>query len=509
MNRRTYKHRASTRRASTRRASTRRASTQRASTRKVSTRRASGYKLPKLPKLKKSLRQRLEGSQRKRDAGEAFARGSYGCVFRPVLKCKNNTKIYDKSFVSKLMTRKELFKEIKELKTIKEVFLEHNIGDDFINQYYIVANENDYCEIDLKDITNLYHIKKAVTSSKLVNCDNIYPSLNYVLDNPHKFLLLNMVDGGDSLEKYLSTIVLTETLFNQLNKSLIRLLETGITTMNQIGIYHCDIKPANLVYNKNVRIIDWGLAGIMSLPKSSENYEINSNEIQINTQMYYGLPFTNILVTGKLRKLIRSALQHASPPLNEQTKQQAKQLLKQMFPGPVPSDHFSVLYEFMRQINSEKTITDYAIDNIIEVVYSDVTDEEFFNKVFLHNADIFGFINLYITIHETLSRSSSSSPRINYIKQNIVHLIKKYILTSDYALKPYSIPDIITDLKNLSKPIKIEKITSKLHVSYDDEDLSPSRRKVFLHSITPEHNNSSKGINHAKQYKTKKNKPNH
>ena len=57
-------------------------------------------------------------------------------------------------------------------------------------------------------------------------------------------------------------------MFNNLNNSLIDLLENGIKVLNDINIYHCDIKAQNLTFNLNdnkIRLIDWGLAYIDNL----------------------------------------------------------------------------------------------------------------------------------------------------------------------------------------------------------------------------------------------------
>ena len=45
--------------------------------------------------------------------------GSYGCVYRPAIKCKNGTK-YKTGKISKLMTRKYAKKEFDEYKLVKK-----------------------------------------------------------------------------------------------------------------------------------------------------------------------------------------------------------------------------------------------------------------------------------------------------------------------------------------------------------------------------------------------------
>ena len=48
------------------------------------------------------------------------AEGTYGCVYRPPIKCKNGKK-YTRGKISKLMTHRAANKEVKEYEFIKKV----------------------------------------------------------------------------------------------------------------------------------------------------------------------------------------------------------------------------------------------------------------------------------------------------------------------------------------------------------------------------------------------------
>ena len=52
--------------------------------------------------------------------GEAVGRGSYGCVFRPALKCKGFNGDLDK-YVSKLMCNEEANNEMQEIDNISNI----------------------------------------------------------------------------------------------------------------------------------------------------------------------------------------------------------------------------------------------------------------------------------------------------------------------------------------------------------------------------------------------------
>ena len=54
--------------------------------------------------------------KKKTKAGVAVASGTYGCVFRPPLHCKDSSQTYDPStYVSKLMKKKNLHEEVNEV----------------------------------------------------------------------------------------------------------------------------------------------------------------------------------------------------------------------------------------------------------------------------------------------------------------------------------------------------------------------------------------------------------
>jgi hypothetical protein len=387
--------------------------------------------------------------------GTAFDRGTYGCAFRPPLHCRETSTIKSLSreekskYISKFMTKEEADKEIKEMKNIKKILLESpNINNEFINKYYILANEDDVCEIDINNEENIIDLEGAapdnylteITRNTKIDCKDIYTSFKTVKENNHEYRSLKLIDGGTSLDYYLNK-PLNENNFNKLNEQLIDLLKNGISTMNKLGIYHCDLKPANMVYKDRIRIIDWGLTAIVDLSNKTNDLNIIKKTLNIKNDMYYGLPFTNILLQKDITKERKELIDNDS----------ATQYLNQIFEGPKPSPYFTLIdymHKYSKLHSNNKTITDYAIDNLVKVIFSDLTTDTFFYNVFLPNADIFAFIQIYFKMHYALQENSQS---VKKIRANISKLLYKYILTSDYATKPYSISEIITDLKNLNE----------------------------------------------------------
>lgn len=412
-----------------------------------------------------------------RKGGAAFDKGTYGCVFRPPLHCKQSSKIKSSEYISKFMTKEEADKEIKEMKNIKNL-LENDKDNTFINKYYILANEDDVCEIDIKNPVNITDLDGAIPNtgilSKLtpknskIDCRDIYTSLKNVKKNNHKYRSLNLIDGGSSLYNYLLH-PLTEEEFNKLNEQLIDLLQNGIYTMNKLGIYHCDLKPENLVYkDRKVRMIDWGFAVIIDSSNKKENLEKNIKLFKNLEVMYYGLPFTNILLLEDIEQDRSFFKELAEESEGESERDICREYYKKIYSNSTPSSYFPLLNTITPRFltGSGTTLTDYAIDNLEDVIFSDLTNETFFYDVFLPNADIFAFLQIYIKISKAFI---DSSPSITNIKQNIINLLNKYILTSYYANKSYPISEIIKDLRQLNKN---NPISSPKHASPKQETFS-------------------------------------
>jgi len=396
-------------------------------------------------RLSKKLDRRLRniGIRKTKRGGVAVASGTYGCVFRPPLHCENSSQTYDASkYVSKLMKKKDVYEEVDEVRRIKNRLLS-SVSREYIDKYFILAKDEDTCKINLNSFNkrgkeNIADLKTGEMGGTH-DCGGIYSSASYVKKNPSKYEILNMIDGGSDLSVYLKKEVLTVASFNKLNDSLIDLFENGLAKMNSLGIYHCDLKDLNMVYKDRVRIIDWGLASRLDVPFTKENFPMNEQAIQIYDQMYYGIPFTNTFLYNKFEHITKKY----------DTIDKYKAYLKQTY-DKTSINYLATLNSYNNRVNkSGKSLIDIIIDNQAAVVYSGMSKEDFFNFVFFKNADIFGFLQIYINISYNLQNTKDATLKI--VDDNIKLLINKYILSANYALKPYSISEIVTDLKNLTK----------------------------------------------------------
>jgi serine/threonine protein kinase len=181
--------------------------------------------------------------------------GSYGCVHKPSLRCKQKKVDYTNK-VSKIMTKKHSRTELGEYKKIEAL--------DKSKQFYLgkpvscVPSDDDSA-------------KQAVNM-----CEHFKG--NSIKD----YNLLIMNDGGNNLEQYankMRNFSRTPENIEKIEKFWIeaqRIL-LGLTVFNDNGIVHHDLKPQNLVYNEDTNrtnFIDFGLMTTMDKIKNESNVSL-------------------------------------------------------------------------------------------------------------------------------------------------------------------------------------------------------------------------------------------
>jgi serine/threonine protein kinase len=185
---------------------------------------------------------------------EVIGEGTYGCVTKPSIHCKNKSIAYDNK-VSKIMLRDDALKEYEEMKELSKNKSIHK---------YIIPHP----EICKPLINEVFHdtVKK---------CENE----DFPETKEEDFLILVLDDGGVSLK------TLTDIFFDSFTDhevhvflSKIHHLMKGLLYFNKKGIVHHDIAGRNVVYNVKtgvIRFIDFGLLNhanaIIQESKQSKN----------------------------------------------------------------------------------------------------------------------------------------------------------------------------------------------------------------------------------------------
>ena len=169
--------------------------------------------------------------------------GTYGCVIKPSLKCKDKktSKIYENK-VSKVMRDWDAEKELKEMEFISNI--------KGIEKYAV--NLPIMCKPDMKDPAFDEYVSKCDTYNVAESYEN----------NPKELSLLLLDDGGLDMEQSLQLMRnVTDNDRKIFFNSFINLFE-GLEFFRKNKIVHFDIKLINLVYNfekGEAKFIDFGL----------------------------------------------------------------------------------------------------------------------------------------------------------------------------------------------------------------------------------------------------------
>ena len=416
--------------------------------------------------------------------GKVVASGGFGCIFNPALKCKNekySSKENNNGRITKLMTNKHAVEEFKRIEHFKNIL---NVIPNYEN-YFLLDNFT-LCRPDKltkNDLTRFNRKCKALTK-KGIKTKNINNSLN-------QLLALNMPDGGVDIEKYInpSSQIDKDNLI-KLNVSLIDLLVNGIVKMNNLHVYHCDIKDSNVLVKENnnllmTRLIDWGLS--VFIPNDNSN---NSNKIPkklYRRPFQYNVPFSIVLFNTEFVKRYNSFLNLNPKPDYFLIREF---VINYIFiwndiRGP---GHLSAINNMIKKLTLnelpaikknkikdhiiEYDFTYYYITEYISQVLFHFTKDgqlhlfEYFNTIFLKNIDIWGFVMIYISMFELLYEQFDKLNEyqiqfINKIKYIIIHFLyespTKVIVIEDLVKE-------LTSLNNLAKqfdsPISPEYVKS-------------------------------------------------
>tara|TARA_Y100000992_G_C21254879_1_gene487962 strand:+ start:458 stop:1600 length:1143 start_codon:yes stop_codon:yes gene_type:complete len=182
--------------------------------------------------------------------GELINKGSYGCIYKPGLKCNSEQKEMKENIITKVqMINKFSIKEMEISKKIVESYKDYS-------EHFSPILES--CEeVEIKEIED--ELKKCT-----------------VIEKNQKFILNKMKYEGDKiLGVTLFENVSKEVALRQYFYSLIMVLES-IEKLNDIDIIHLDLKSNNIIYNNNKErpiIIDFGLSCELEKLKNNKDYE--------------------------------------------------------------------------------------------------------------------------------------------------------------------------------------------------------------------------------------------
>jgi len=329
---------------------------------------------------------------------------------------------------------------------------ETDIMQSYLNldpQYKIIYEDNHNKKVVKVKLKNnvkfvLKHLRIETTKNSQINhlfreyrigkilgklTDGIAMSKNIRKKEVEKYTVIEilMEYGGISLSTFMDKGKLEE---GDTMKIACQLLST-LTLMEELGISHLDIKPLNIVWDKNknrVKLIDFGTS-LMSFGKNNRVFkEVNSNEILGYTRLY------------------------SAPEIKEKAKRVITQKL----------DVYSFGVTFLRLLAVEYKIQN-PIEHDIDFFIKEVNIEKLKEKAEREDMD-----DLWEVIYKTIERIPECRPTFRELREVFLKQAKE-MTEDDYLL------DVIDNLND--HPIKIE-LTNNLKLKNTYQSLMYLYKKM-------------------------------
>jgi serine/threonine protein kinase len=353
--------------------------------------------------------------------GEPIGHGGFGCAFRPALKCKGVSE-REKGRVSKLMTTRHAEAEYKEITK----FLPQLKKVPNYKNYYVVDDAT-VCEPDELTTEDLLHFDEICRPMRKIEITG-----SNVNENLDKLRVLNLPDGGVDVGDYVDTTVRKD--YKKINTMLIELLLNGVLPMNKLGIYHGDIKDANVLIGQDgfAKLIDWGLSGQTtgsSIPR-----------VFYDKPFQYNLPFSAILFNDIFVNMSEELNAKGASTFKEKPIQSFVRKFIHAWNKKRGEGHFQLLSRLVK-LSTRRPVMTVIVEYITNIIMKyGVSGEEnwlmkYFKDVYLKNLDIWGLITTYSPILE-----KTKDPHLK-------HIFAKYLYSPEKACEPIDINELVTDLK--------------------------------------------------------------
>jgi hypothetical protein len=406
-------------------------------------------------------RVKKKGTYKRVKGGKPIKSGSYGCVFKPVLKCDKNKSAELENGISKLM--EEDAAKI-EFDTILEV-QRHIKGIPNNNDYFLV-NDIKMCAPDKLSNEDLNDFDTV--------CNDIVKYTGYdkniINNNLKHFKIINMPYGGIDLNEFWKRMMdiparEKKKIFALVNSILIQLLENGIIPLNQTGFYHLDVKGGNILVSDDIkyaRLIDWGVS-----QKLNENNITPSKFIQ---EFQFNIPFTNILFNLNINKWIQEEFTKMNIK-NKNIKSISlltmktivKNIMDKAMKDRGEGHYMVILYYIIVLYNLDDKLdqpesTTFASDRICTYIATALMNytnsngvfqlKKYCAEVYLHNVDVWGFIMSYIQIIIYAKEIKGAKKYKKEFIKAVSDIIINYCYNPKYAISPIPVDKVIADLRN-------------------------------------------------------------
>jgi len=368
--------------------------------------------------------------------GSVVGSGGFGCVFRPALKCKGRARTA-KKMVSKLMTIKDANAEFIEINKFKKIL--KSIPD--YKRHFMLDNITK-CSPDILTIGDLeqFDSKCHALTSENFSAENLNMRLSDVN-------IINLPDGGVDVGDYMDSIKYSDMV--DANNKFIYLLVGGIIKMNKLKVLHADIKDSNILIDRDcATLIDWGLSSTYTSAKIPDRLR--------NRSLQYNLPFSSILFNDMFNELYANFLINGTPNNEDFTREFVKNYIIVWF-GHRGEGHYKTVQKIFADLSKDYThinAMDYMVNYLTLILLKFTINKKmnitaYFNKVYIHIVDVWGFITIYCSIFERLSHAYLALNKQELVLYAAIkHILLKYLY--EPRVEPIDIQELKNALTNLN-----------------------------------------------------------
>tara|TARA_Y100000389_G_scaffold136220_1_gene133760 strand:- start:252 stop:1304 length:1053 start_codon:yes stop_codon:yes gene_type:complete len=304
--------------------------------------------------------------------GDIIGVGSYGCVFKPPLKCKNKTR--KKKGISKLMNQENGFQELLITQQLSKKIVQ-------IPKYrkYFVLSQN-FCLLDKLSSKDERQMQRKCDESIAndYNDNKTLISQNQPYGGKNLYTVLKEKSDMSETEKLSFVVDITKKI-----KALIN----AIKHMHRLKVYHTDIKPQNMVWNKNtIKVIDWGLA------------MINIPEFHYNI-VHFNRPYESILLgldDGVNKTKVENYIQ-----------KEMKKFQEHISNEPIKTDQF-IFFSTYPTTTIPSPIGKYVLMIANQCMKDGKFDKRFFTNNYYKKQDYWGLLYFFVDALRILDIESNS-----------------------------------------------------------------------------------------------------
>jgi len=424
--------------------------------------------------------------------GKMIDSGGFGCIFSPSLLC-NGTKRRKKNTISKLMTTKNANDEFEKLSSIKNIIMK--IPD---YKKYFLIDDITICKPIKLTKNDLQNFDKCTALKK----DKLEHKNLHINERLDELLAINMPYGGVTVDHFIMNNK-SYTKLKMINNKLVDLLINGIIPMNNLNIYHNDIKDSNiLVYTENkhentiVRMIDWSLT-VQYRPFENNVFPKKWR----NRPLQFNIPFSIILFTDLFYETYSDFLHNLqndrnNDVINESSKMPIKKeyiygFVKHYLKSWISErglGHYKYINKIMymlfindidieikntsienKKLYIQQNYTDqYIIEYLVEILFhftffrkdGSLNMRVYLDNVFIHIVDVWGFITAYLPMYELFFENYDNlTNNQKLLLENLKIIFLKYLY--EPRIKPINIENLVNNLKDINTIIDSEIIIQK------------------------------------------------